>query len=233
MTGRFRDRRDAGRQLARSLAQYGDRSDVVALGVPRGGVPVAFEVAATLDLPLDVLSVTKLLVPGERDLSMGVVASGGLELVNPDVTRMLEIGGHEVERAVALESLALARREHGYRHGRAAVPVQGRVALVIDDGLATGASMLAAVRAVHSHAPARIVVAVPAAAADVLHAFRDEVDEVVCLVAPEPYIAVARWYEDFSETSDEDVRRLMDIASRRARPVPPTPRDDLHRAGSH
>jgi len=230
MTGRFRDRRDAGRQLARSLVQYGDRSDVVTLGVPRGGVPVAFEVAATLDLPLDVLSVRRLLVPGQRDLSMGVVASGGLELVNPDVTRMLEIGGHEVERAVALELLALAHRERVYRHGRAAVPVRARVALVIDDGLATGASMLAAVRAVRSRAPARIVVAVPAAAADVLHAFRDEVDEVVCLVAPEPYIAVARWYEDFSETSDEDVRRLMDIASRRLRPVLPTPPHDLHRA---
>ena len=206
----FRDRYDAGRQLAERLTEYAGRSDVLVLALPRGGVPVACEVAATLDAPLDVFLVRKLGVPGQEELAMGAIASGGVRVLNEHVVEMVGVSDQEIDEVAAREQQELERREREYRNGRPAPRIRGRTVILIDDGLATGSTMRAAVQAVRRQGASRVVVAVPVAAASTCDEFRAEVDDVVCAVTPEPFYAVGLWYEDFSQTTDEEVRRLLD-----------------------
>ncbi|HEY3111697.1 MAG TPA: phosphoribosyltransferase [Chloroflexota bacterium] len=205
----FRDRRDAGRQLAAKLAAYANDPDALVLALPRGGVPVAFEVARALSAPLDVFLVRKLGVPGYEELAMGAIATGGVHVLNERVLRQAAIPPSEVEAVAAAEARELARREREYRGDRLPPQIRGKTVILIDDGLATGASMHAAVQALRLQGPRRIVVAVPVAAPETCEAFRAEVDEVVCAVTPEPFYAVGLWYEEFSQTSDEEVRELL------------------------
>lgn len=214
MRNLFTDRRDAGRQLARELAKYATEPNVVVLALPRGGVPVAYEVARALHAPLDVFLVRKLGVPYHRELAMGAIASGGARVLNQDIIDALEIPNFMIEQAVAAELKELKRRERAYRRGRSALDVRGKTAILVDDGLATGASMRAAVMALRQLGPARIVVAVPTASAETCDEFRSEVDEIVCAQTPEPFLAVGAWYEDFSQTTDEEVRELLERATR-------------------
>jgi putative phosphoribosyl transferase len=207
---RFRDRAEAGRALARALSHYAGRDDVIVLALPRGGVPVAAEVAKELAAPLDVFVVRKLGVPGHEELAMGAIASGGVLVLDDGVLRWLGISEKQVERAVEREVDELRRREAAYRNGRPLPDLKGKTVILVDDGLATGASMQAAARAVRRHQPAQIVIAVPVASRATCDQFRDDVDEVVCAVTPEPFYAVGNWYEDFSQTSDEEVRELLD-----------------------
>jgi predicted phosphoribosyltransferase len=208
----FGDRRHAGRLLATRLAHYAGRQDVVVLALPRGGVPVAFEVARVLRAPLDVFVVRKLGVPGHEELAMGAIATGGVRVVNGDVVGMLGIRPGQIEAVAARERRELERREAAYRHGRSPVPVRGRIAILVDDGLATGSTMRAAVRALRQLEPRRIVVAVPTAAPETCDELRAEVDEVVCAITPEPFHAVGLSYDDFTQTSDAEVRDLLDRA---------------------
>lgn len=209
MARRFRDRAEAGRILVQQLAQYAHRPDVVVLALPRGGVPVAYEVASVLNLPLDVFVVRKLGAPGQEELAMGAIASGGVRVVNDDVVRALGISENVVDRVARQEQEELARREQLYRGDRPMVRVQGRTIILVDDGLATGSTMRAAVRALRRQQPARIVVAVPTAAASTCDDLRREVDEMICLMTPEPFYAVGLWYEDFSQTTDREVSDLL------------------------
>ncbi len=209
MNQRFRDRRHAGRVLAQSLAAYAGRDDALVLALPRGGVPVAFEVAQALGLPLDVCIVRKLGVPGHEEYAMGALASGDVRVLNDDVVRSLQISDAAIEAVTRNERLELERRERLYRQGRPAPRLAGRCVILVDDGLATGATMLAAVRAVRAQLPARTVVAVPTAAAETCAQLRREADEVVCATTPEPFRAVGLWYEDFSQTGDDEVRELL------------------------
>jgi putative phosphoribosyl transferase len=213
----FQDRRHAGRLLAAQLSRYAHRPDVAVLGLPRGGVPVAYEVAEALDAPLDVFVVRKLGVPGRSELAMGALASGGVRVLNHDVVSMLGIPESAVARAVAAELVELARRDAAYRGPRAPLDVADRVGILIDDGLATGATMRAAVAGLRLRGPARIVVAVPVAAAQTCDELAEEVDDLVCAVTPEPFRAVGMWYADFSQTDDDEVRDLLDAADRRWR----------------
>jgi putative phosphoribosyl transferase len=211
---RLRDRHHAGRQLARALApRYGGRDDVVVLGLPRGGVPVAYEVATALGAPLDVFVVRKLGVPGHEEFAMGAIASGGVLVLDEGVVQALGISGDQLQRAVATELRELQRREAAYRGSREPPELAGKTVILVDDGLATGSTMKAAAQAVRKYAPAAIVVAVSVAAAQTCDELRREVDETVCLVTPEPFHAVGLWYEDFSPTSDEEVRDLLARAS--------------------
>jgi putative phosphoribosyl transferase len=208
----FRDRAEAGRALARVLSHYAGRDDVIVLALPRGGVPVAAEVAKELGAPLDVFLVRKLGVPGHEELAMGAIASGGVLVLDDGVLRWLGISEEQVQRALTRELDELRRREAAYRNGRPLPDLKGKTVILVDDGLATGASMQAAARAVRRHQPARIVIAVPVASRATCDQFRDDVDEVVCAVTPEPFYAVGNWYEDFSQTSDEEVRELLERA---------------------
>ena len=205
---RFRDRREAGRVLA-SLLQEEAGDDVVVLALPRGGVPVAWEVARALGAPLDVLVVRKLGVPGHEELAMGAVASGRVLVVNGDVTAGLGIADEEVERAARAALAAVEEREARYRAGRPALDVRGRRAVLVDDGLATGATMRAAASAVARAGAGAVVVAVPVGAAEVCARLRREVDALVCARTPSPFRAVGAWYRDFEPTSDEEVRDLL------------------------
>jgi putative phosphoribosyl transferase len=205
----FHDRRDAGRVLARRLSAWRGRPDTLVLALPRGGVPVGHEVAQALGLPLDVFIVRKLGVPGHDEFAMGAIASGGVRVMNDGVVRMLGIGPAEIEAVVQAETLELARRERLYRDARPAPVIAQRTVLLVDDGIATGATMRAAARALRAMAPARIVIAVPTGARSTCHALRPEADEVVCATTPEPFRAVGCWYEDFAQTSDEEVRGLL------------------------
>jgi putative phosphoribosyl transferase len=205
----FRDRRHAGRALALALEHYANRSDVVVLALPRGGVPVAFEVAQALHAPLDVFLVRKLGVPGHEELAMGAIASGGVRVLNEDIVRSLRHGREDVEVVAAREQIELERREQMYRGDRPDVEPAGKVAIVIDDGLATGATMRAAVKALRLRQPARVVVAVPVGAEDTCHLLRREADEVVCLRMPYPFGGVGMWYDDFSQTDDAEVHELL------------------------
>ena len=214
--GRFLDRHDAGRRLGAALAAAGyDRDgDVIILALPRGGVPVGYEVARRLDAPLDVFLVRKLGVPGHEELAMGAIASGGVLVLNDDVLRHARVGQAEVDHAARRETAELARRERAYRGDRPLPGVDGKTVILIDDGLATGASMRAAAEAVRRLNPKRVVVAVPVAAPETCEHFRGLVDDVVCAVTPQPFAAVGMWYEDFSQTSDDEVRELLERAER-------------------
>jgi putative phosphoribosyl transferase len=206
---RFRDRVHAGQALAVALSRFAGRDDVVVLALPRGGVPVAFEVARSLRAPLDVFLVRKLGVPGHEELAMGAIASGGVRVMNEEIVRALRLDDTHIEPVAASEQRELARREAAYREGRGDVDVSGRTVIIIDDGLATGASMRAAVKALRMRNPVRIVVAVPIGAEETCKALRREADEVVCLHTPEPFGGVGAWYEDFSQTEDDEVRQLL------------------------
>jgi putative phosphoribosyl transferase len=216
----FSDRAQAGRELASKLKRYEGRDDVIVLGLPRGGVPVAFEVAESLGAPLDVFVVRKLGVPGREELAMGAIATGGVCVLNPSVIVPLNIGSDVVEAVATRERRELERREHAYRDDRPAPSVRGRVVVLVDDGLATGATMKAAAAAIQQQEPAEIVVAVPVGSRESCDELRDYVDDVVCARTPEPFYGVGLWYSDFSQTSDEDVHDLLEQAAR-THPVAP------------
>jgi predicted phosphoribosyltransferase len=209
----FKDRRDAGRKLAQKLSSYDGKPDTLVLALPRGGVPVAYEVALALNAPLDVFIVRKLGLPGREELAMGAVASGGVRVLNGDIIRLLSVPEEVINFVAKRELQELQRRETLYRGNRPTPEVRDRTVILIDDGLATGASMRAAIAGLRAQHPTRIVVAVPAAAPDICEAFRSEVDEVVCAITPEPFYGVGRWYEDFSQVTDEEVQMLLEKAN--------------------
>ena len=217
----FCDRRDAGRQLARALAVYAGRPDVLVLALPRGGVPVAYEIALALDAPLDVLLVRKLGVPGREELALGALAAGGFRFLNEEVVRRLHIPTHVIDAVTAAGRKELQRRQRAYRGNRRPPQVRGKIVILVDDGVATGASMRAALAVLRQARPVRIVVAVPVASAETCNEVRDEVNEVICAWTPEPFFAVGHWYEDFSQTSDEEVRELLGWSAWRESTVPP------------
>ncbi len=210
----FKDRREAGRVLAQKLAHYRGNPDVVVLALPRGGVPVGFEVAEFLDAPLDVFLVRKLGVPGHEELALGAIASGGVRVINHDVVYMTGIDEQGIDAIAEREQRELERRESSYRDGRPPINIEGHIVILVDDGLATGATMLAASRAVSKLRPKRLVVAVPVAAPETCDELRRKVDEVICAETPRPFHAVGLWYEDFSQTSDAEVRDLLAQATR-------------------
>jgi len=214
MLRRFRDRREAGQLLASRLAAYAHRPDVLVLALPRGGVPVAAEVARALGAPLDVFIVRKLGVPGHEELAMGAVATGGVRVLNAQVVRALGIPDAAIEAVAVKEQQELERRERLYRGDRPPPDVRGRTGILVDDGLATGASMHAAIQALRQWQPARSVVAVPVAAPETCEELRAVADEVVCAIRPEPFYAVGLWYADFSQTTDEEGRDLLESAAR-------------------
>jgi putative phosphoribosyl transferase len=205
----FRDRRDAGRALAERLRGFAGRNDIVVLGLPRGGVPVAFEIAAAIGAPLDIFVVRKLGVPGQEELAMGAIASGGIRVLNQDVIDHLEIPPKIIEAVTQKEEGELMRRESEYRDGKPAVDVRGKTVILVDDGLATGSSMRVAALALKKNQPSQIIVAVPVAPRETCAAFESVVDKIVCGITPQPFRAVGEWYEDFSQTSDEEVRELL------------------------
>jgi predicted phosphoribosyltransferase len=206
---RFLDRADAGHQLAERLTAYAGRSDVVVLGLPRGGVPVAFEVARGLRAPLEVFLVRKIGVPGHTELAMGAVAEGGVEVLNDDVIHDLGIPRTIVQQLAVRERMELDRRDALYHGGRPRTAVRGRIVILVDDGLATGSTMQAAVTALRRLEPARIVVAAPVGARDTCERIARFADEVVCLIAPELFQAVGLWYDEFIQTTDDEVKRLL------------------------
>ena len=222
-TAQFHDRADAGRQLAAHLAHYANRPDVIVLALPRGGVPVGYELARALNVPLDIFLVRKLGLPGHSELAMGAIASGGVRVLNPDVVDMLNVPPQVIERVAKQEQHELERREREYRQGRPPPDVGGKTVILIDDGLATGATMRAAAQALRQLSPARIVVAVPVSAASTCQEFAQEVDEIVCVITPEPFHAVGLWYEDFEQTTDDEVRDLLEAAQRGIAPPAPEP----------
>jgi predicted phosphoribosyltransferase len=205
----FQDRSDAGRQLASKVREYANLPDVLVLALPRGGVPVAFEVAQELDAPLDVYLVRKLGLPGHPELAMGAIASGGVRVLNEDVVQGLLVPGELIDEIASQEEEELKRREQLYRDGRPALEVRGRTILLIDDGLATGSTMRAAVAALRQLKPTRIIVAVPVAAEETCGALCDEVDAIACVQTPHPFYAVGVWYENFAQTTDDEVRALL------------------------
>src|SRR5256714_15178008 len=209
----FRDRTEAGPLLAAKPAQSAQRPDVLVLALPRGGVPVAYEVARALGAPLDVYLVRKLGVPGHKELAMGAIATGGVRVLNEAVVGALHISPATIDAVAAAEQRELARRERLYRGTRPAPDVRGRTVILVDDGLATGATMPAAVAALRQQQPARIVVAVPIAAPETCDELRAEVDEIVCAITPEPFYAFGLWYEDFAPPTDDEIRTLLDRAA--------------------
>src|SRR6202045_282943 len=214
MEGNFPDRAEAGRVLGTKLSKYAGRDGVVVLGLPRGGVPVAYEVARALRVPLDVFLVRKLGVPGFEELAVGAIASGGVRVLNDDVARALPNADEIIEAVTKRETEEVERREQKYRDGRTAPEICGRTVILIDDGLATGATMRAAVKALRQRGAAKIVVAVPVGPPDTCREFEDEADEVICASAPEFFQAVGQYYEDFSQTSDDEVRDLLNRAAK-------------------
>lgn len=217
---RFKNRRQAGKLLAQRLGAYARRSDVIVLALPRGGVPVAFSVAKALDAPLDILLVRKLGVPGQEEYAMGAIASGGLCVLQTDILRVLGIPKQVVEAVAQREMKEIRRREKLYRADRPMLDVRGHVVILVDDGMATGTTMLAAVHVLREANPSRVVIAVPVAAPDTSESLRSEVDELICPFTPEPFDSVGAWYEDFDQTSDDEVRLLLDEAHRQAPPTP-------------
>ena len=217
MRQQYADRREAGVELADRLSAFRGRDDVVVLGLPRGGVPVAFEVAGALGAPLDVFVVRKLGVPGHAELAMGAIASGGVRVLNQDVLAWYSLPEAAIDTVARAEAEELERREREYRNGQPLINVDGRVVILVDDGLATGSTMKAAVQAVRALHPARIVVAVPVGATDTCRALEAAADEVVCARTPEPFSAVGLWYRDFSQTTDDEVRELLERGRAAAR----------------
>lgn len=208
----YRSRREAGQVLARLLQHYKGRDDVVVLALPRGGVPVAYEVARSLGAPLDVFLVRKLGVPGHEELAMGAIASGGVVVLEDDVVRGLRIEPEVIRQVAEREAVELARRQRAYRGDRPLPDLRGKTVILVDDGLATGSSMRAAIQAVRAQEPARIVAAVPAAPESTCRELQAEVDEVICAVMPEPFFAVGQAYWDFTQTTDDEVRALLNSA---------------------
>jgi putative phosphoribosyl transferase len=209
----FTDRSEAGRVLAGKLRKYAERTDVLVLALPRGGVPVAAEIARALHAPLDVFLVRKLGVPGHEELAMGAIASGGVRVINEDVVENLRIGDDIIESVAAEEQQELKRRQRLYRDDLPPPDVHGRTVIVVDDGLATGSTMRAAVAALRRQGAERIVVAVPVGAAETCSELRRLADEVVCAQTPEPFYAVGLWYRDFTQTTDQEVRDLLEQAA--------------------
>jgi predicted phosphoribosyltransferase len=205
----FPDRHAAGRELAEQLRKYAGRNDVLVLALPRGGVPVAYEVAEALGAPLDLFLVRKLGTPGHRELAMGAIASGGVRVLNDDVVRWYGITPRDIEFVASEEQRELERREAAYREGRAPVPLKGKIIILVDDGLATGSTMKAAVQAVKAQGPSRVIVAVPVGARDTCAELSAIADEVVCARMPEPFSAVGQWYLNFDQTTDEEVQELL------------------------
>jgi putative phosphoribosyl transferase len=210
----YGDRREAGRELAEHLRSYAGREDAIVLALPRGGVPVGYELAEALGLPLDVFVVRKLGTPGHRELAMGAIASGGVRVLNEEVTDSLRIGKEDIDRVAREEEQELRRRDALYRGERPMPSLKDRVAILVDDGLATGSSMRAAVQAVRQLGPSRVVVAVPVGASETCHDLRALADEVVCGRTPYPFSAVGQWYRNFDQTTDEEVRHLLSGQSR-------------------
>jgi predicted phosphoribosyltransferase len=211
---RFQDRFSAGRELAKYLAPYRHRPDVLVLALPRGGVPVAFEVAKAIEAPLDVFLVRKLGVPGHEELAMGAIASGGARTLNRDIIGPLRIPKHVVEYVAQNELAEIERQQLAYRHGRIEPQIEDRIVILVDDGLATGATMHAAVQALRERRPKRIVVAVPVGAVESCAELRHVADEVVCPMCPRQFVSVGSWYDDFGQTQDETVTTLLEYASR-------------------
>jgi predicted phosphoribosyltransferase len=220
MRPRFTNRIDAGSQLGLVLSEYADRADTLVLGLPRGGVPVAFEVARALNAPLDVFIVRKLGVPGHEEVAMGAIATGGAILIDDTVVRELRIRDSQIDAVIEAEQRELERRERQFRGDRPPPDIAGRTVIIVDDGLATGASMRVAVAALRQEHPGRIVVAVPIAPPDTCVALSREADDVVCAVTPEPFYAVGLWYEDFNQTTDEEVHDLLERARHELAPAP-------------
>ena len=208
----YSDRREAGRVLASKLMKYNDRPDVIVLGLPRGGVPVAYEVASALNAPLDIFLVRKLGVPGHEELAMGAIATGGVRVLNDEVFEYFRIPDNVIDAIAAEELTELRRRERAYRGDRPEPDVKGKTVILVDDGLATGSTIRAAAQALRQQGPAKIVVAVPVSAPQTCDEYRIGVDEIVCAVTPEPFLGVGRWYDDFSQTSDEEVHELLELA---------------------
>lgn len=208
----FADRTEAGRQLAESLKKYAGRDDVIVLAAPRGGVPVAFEVAIRLGVPLDVFVMRKLGVPGHEELAFGAIASGGVRVLNRETIEALGLTGLDIEHVTRKEKRELERREIAYRAGRPPLDLSGLIVILVDDGIATGSSVRAAVRALRQRNPAVLVVATPVAPVETCNRLRSEVDELVCLEMPEPFYGVGQFYDDFSEVSDEEVKDLLSRA---------------------
>lgn len=206
----YRNRAEAGKLLAAHLASYRDRDDLLVLALPRGGVPVAFEVAKALHAPLDIFLVRKLGVPGHEELAMGAIATGGVRVLNDDVVDYLEIPSGVIDSIAAIELKELERRDRAYRGVRREPEIRGKTIILIDDGLATGSTMRAAASALRQQEPVRIVVAVPVSAPQTCDEYRMGVDEIICAITPEPFYGVGRWYRDFSQTTDEEVRDLLE-----------------------
>jgi putative phosphoribosyl transferase len=213
----FKDRRDAGEKLAAEVAMHVHGPDLLVLGLPRGGVPVAFEIARALRAELDVFLVRKLGLPGHEELAVGAIASGGVRVLNESILRELRVSPQLIERIAGREQRELERREELYRKCRPPVQIDARIVILIDDGLATGASMKAAAQAVRVQNPKQVIAAVPVAAKEVCKELREHVDEVICLFTPRPFLSVSTWYEQFSQTTDEEVRHLLDEAARQNR----------------
>ena len=209
MTTKFRNRTEAGQMLAKHLTAYANRTDVLVLGLPRGGVPVAFEVAKALNVPLDICLVRKLGVPAHEELAMGALASGGVWVLNSEVVDSLGIDRRTIEEVAAKELRELQRRDRAYRGDGPHPQVKNRTVILIDDGIATSSTMRAAIAVLRSQQQERIVIAVPVAPATTCEQLRAEVDEVICLTTPEPMYAIGLWYEDFSQTSDQEVSDLL------------------------
>jgi predicted phosphoribosyltransferase len=214
MTRYFLDRYDAGRRLAGALSRYAEQPDLLILALPRGGVPVAYEVARALHAPLDVFLVRKLGFPGHEELAMGAIATGGVRILDQQLIQMYGVPADLIDRVTAAERAEMERRERLYRDGRPPPDVRGRTVILIDDGLATGSTMRAAVEALREEDARKIMVAVPVAPLETCEALREEVDDIVCAVTPEPFRAVGIWYTDFSETTDDEVRELLARAGR-------------------
>lgn len=206
---KFKDRTEAGQVLARKLAAYANHEDVVVLALPRGGVPVAFEIATALNVPLDVFLVRKLGVPGQSELAMGAIANGGVRVLNQDIVRSLRLSDAVIDKVAAQEQQELERRERLYRDDRPLPLLHERTVIIVDDGLATGATMRAAIEAIRQQQPARIVVAVPISSPETCRDLAVEVDEIICVETPQRFCSVGLWYEDFPQTTDEEVRALL------------------------